>query len=301
MKSKPSGSYFKPWTLSKSWYRFKFIIAHPGYIFFRLHAVDIFSGALWSPMCHYRLLLESIIVIVMRPVEKLTAIITFVICAGIFPFIWFLSTTLSTESSMSTLEPQVMMLPLIFIIMTFGVERLCHYRLVFLVLEFVQWSRLQREELESLFKCGNVLYGAMFDKEILKTHDLFAENQVSKTALMRHQLNKDHDEHGDHGGVTEMLDEQEQKQEGSNASIYAVRKGNESVTCLHNSPMPHVMNDEEIINVQQETASRSSDLLSPLRTEFAQFVTSFENLSTKRLQSLLSRSLIVLLNSLKCQ
>ena len=105
-----------------------------------------------------------------------------------------------------------MMLPLIFIIMTFGVERLCHYRLVFLALEFVQWSRLQREELESLFKCGNVLYGAMFDKETLKTHDLFMKPSL-KDSSHAPPPNKDHDEHGDRGGVTEMLDEQEQKEE----------------------------------------------------------------------------------------
>jgi hypothetical protein len=137
-----------------------------------LHAIDMISGAPWSPIQQYRIFLESVLLVVMRPVEKFATVLYFIVCTGVVPFIWFLSTVLSTESTMPTMEPQVVMLPLVFIIMLFVVERSCHYRLLFLALEFVQWSRLQREELESLFQCGRSVYGAVFDKGRLGSHTL---------------------------------------------------------------------------------------------------------------------------------
>ena len=66
MKSKPSGSYFKPWTLSKSG------ITPNSLLLTRLHFFSDCTRSTYSvgsvvSNVHYRLLLESIIVVVMRP------------------------------------------------------------------------------------------------------------------------------------------------------------------------------------------------------------------------------------------
>jgi hypothetical protein len=129
-----------------------------------LHIVNIFSGDVWSPTIQYRIFFELVIAISLRPVDKLQAIITIFVLGIFVPLIWLLITMnvpTDTCGGLVTLnwDPQAAILPVVAILVPFLVERLCHYRLLFMALEFVQWRRLQIEELECILKCGDVEYG----------------------------------------------------------------------------------------------------------------------------------------------
>jgi len=134
-------------------------------IFFgALHVVNMLSGDVWSPTVQYRIFFEMIIALSMRPVEKLQAVLTVVVLGICIPLIWLLA-TMDTPTNMCggltslNWDPQVAILPVITVVVPFVVERLCHYRLLFMALEFVQWRRLQVEELQCILKCGNQEYG----------------------------------------------------------------------------------------------------------------------------------------------
>ena len=132
-----------------------------------LHGLDALSGIPWTSAAQYRLLLEVLVGIALRPVEKFNAMCTTAALGVVFPLIWCVI-TVTTYTNASTshfassvwVDPQVYMLPVVGMGLLAVIERLCHYRLLFMALEFVQWRRLQREELEAIFQIGQSLYGS---------------------------------------------------------------------------------------------------------------------------------------------
>ena len=156
---------YTPWG-TKWWYtRSNALVVDITIFFLALHAVNFFSGDIWSPTVQYRIFFEFTIALSMRPVEKLQAILCACILGIFIPLIWLLVTMHTpTDTCVDGIisvnwDPQVAMLPAVAIIWPFVIERICHYRLLFLALEFVQWRRLQMEELEALLQCGQEEYG----------------------------------------------------------------------------------------------------------------------------------------------
>ena len=114
-KSQPAGAFFKPWALSNAWVTRSNSLLLAQFTFLAgLHAVDMISGVIWSPVHQYRIFIESVLLIIARPVEKFATVFYFAVCAGVVPFIWFLMTIILNESTMPTVEPQVVMLPVVF-------------------------------------------------------------------------------------------------------------------------------------------------------------------------------------------
>ena len=195
---------YTPWGTRKWLTRSNFLLIDITISFIALHVINIISGDRWSTTTQYRLFFEVGIALSIRPVEKFQTILCAVVLGTLIPSIWFLASIGQESSSNHQREcasiaafrwdPQAGMLLVVAFLFPFIVERICHHRLLFLALEFVQWRRLQIEELETLLRCGNAEYGVA-DNRMRRNSNLSASSKYSfKTTTNETDLNSDEEQ-----------------------------------------------------------------------------------------------------------
>ena len=200
LKSSDQPNYV-PYGTSKWWLtRSNALLVGVTIFFIALHVVGMISGDTWSTTTQYRIFFELCVMFTLRPYEKLNAIICVVTLGIVTPLIWLLATmnTIQKVSGVADIcksqingiqsfnwDPQAATLVAIAFLFPFVIERICHFRLLNMALEFVQWRRLRTEELEQLLTCGNKEYG-IADKRVrhgsIMTHTSIYSSNRSDTS-----------------------------------------------------------------------------------------------------------------------